>query len=284
MDLFYLDRLYDEALVGATEGDQANNRNNQVILYDHNGNLVLRGHATFDETSINISNEFERITGLAGDALNFYNNLRQAGIKYSALANGGIGAVSKVLKKAFDSGDGGTSGLDSFLDTLTGLAKKTDSVIQHYAQMAPDTADSYLYMFKGTNITTPTRFSKLWLTSSYDEESIYTRVKNDLKRFIGQFTTEEDDTGFIGFTKAPNDFKATLNALKSVNTSPEGTFTMWYGRQNFRGMVVTDIDLTLSRTNIKFGSKDYRPLYINADFTVRPVVKYTSKNFDKWLT
>ena len=59
MDLFYLDRLYDEKLIGATESDQANNRNNQVILYDHKGKLVLRGHATFDETSINISNSFE---------------------------------------------------------------------------------------------------------------------------------------------------------------------------------------------------------------------------------
>lgn len=283
MDLFYLDRLYDEKLVGATEGDQANNRNNQVILYDHTGKLVLRGHATFDETSINISNEFERITGLTGDIMNFYNNIRTQGIKYSALASGGADAVTNIMGKLFD-GNSEFKGVTEIMNGLSDWIKKNTGRLQHYAQMAPDTADSYLYMFKGTNITTPTRFSKLWLTSSYDEESIYIRVKNDLRRFIGQFTTDEDTTGFVGFTKAPNDYKASLSALKSVNTSPEGTFTMWYGRQNFRGMVVTDIDLTLSRTNIKFGSKDYRPLYINADFTVRPVVKYTSKNFDKWLT
>lgn len=266
--IFYLDKFLSKK-----------NPYNQVRLVDgdtEKGEVVVRGYTTNDTYSIGINNDFQHLDGLSaiGNLRNTWTELRKTGIIAGSVLEGATKGLNSWVQKNTDGGWGA-----DMLNTVAGLSSTISDKVQQIAQLDIDTADNYLYMFNGTKITVPLSFSQLMVTSSYEDPSILKELEKILNRLIGDYHTEAE--GFVGVTQPPNDFKTSLDGLKG--RSPKGTFSLYYGNMRFPGVVVTDVSINISKARVRISSGELVPLYLTAEYTCLPVIKYTKQLLTDWI-
>lgn len=280
-----------------------NQEENTVRLLDpkNNDQVVVTGFILTDSFDIEITHNFENMGGLngvpvigtaIGAAKNFLKTAQSSSILIGQAGRAMIGGTRQIFNESGLAGlsdkligSGTSTAITEGLNTADSFINDIDSYLQNnWSQKHMDFADDYLFQFKGTSITFPTRFSKILLTDRYDLSDggdIEEDVWKILDRLVGDYE-EPEEGGFVGWTAPPNGYKASLQGLK--NTNPEGTFSMLIGTK-FRcpGVVVNGISISASRVKVQT-SKGLKPLFIEIDFSVQPMVKYTKKMLQGWLS
>lgn len=253
-----------------------NQKRNQVRLVNvKDDDIVIKGFTLSESYNIGVQHDFKQLNGFGtiGTVKDFINKTRETTAKVTGAIQGISSGFSLLANKYLDSGK-----FQDIVNDVSSVVNNAGAFIQSYAQGSIDSSDAYMYVFDGTDITIPTRFTQYLITDAFntDIEAQLIKIFNSL---IGEFSN--DDAGFIGYTKAPNGFETSIEGLSGK--APRGTFTMWYGDYRFPGVVVNSIDIDVSKTRVSVEGGKTKPLYIQIDYGVKPVIKYTKKHLLEWF-
>lgn len=255
-------------------------KNSIVKLVDEVNELVITGFMDSPNYNIQIDHSFDSAgsSGIIGTMRGIYESIRPVAARHAAM-------IDQVA-----------SGITSFLSDKGAISPELESTVngvknyilgnaRNLISNNLEIADDYLFLFKGTSIGLPTTF-KTYLISDDGVTDIYDTLRIWYDRLIGDFDVE-GNTSLIGIQKPPNNYQATLYGLKTTidpndDDGLKGTFKLHIGDESkagfsVEGLVVNSLSLDVSRTVVKLDSGAYRPLMIEATFTLK-YIKKLSKN------
>lgn len=252
--------------------DEALNEQPRSIckLVDANDSgFVLKGFIDENDFSLDVSHSFETAggSGILGAARGIYDNLRpfilRRGIKAGELVNAAGNLVENFSPEIAD----GIKSIGGFIE------EQGANLFNNHIELA----DDYLYMFKGTGISVPNTFDVILLSNG--ENDIYDEWRKILEKFIGDYTPYLSD--MIGVQQPPAGFESNLSALRQEtgkNYKGKGTFVLFVGVEKeggwrFPGMVVENMQHTISRVITESPVGKLRPLFIQIKFTLKCVKK-----------
>lgn len=294
---FYLDRY--------TPNGIKNNKNikfqkgRSIATLKHSNGTIWKGFVLDEELNISISNEFENnslgLNSFIENKVSPYQ--RQAAILNAAndrLKDLDTSGLSPELAALISSAKNISNDV---LDSVNDLVKSiTNEELSTLANSYIDTVDSYLYMFKGTNIDIPAKFSMLLVTDTINHD-IYDDLSEILNFLVGDFVTSDSVGGIIGYQTAPHGYEMSLGALIASNGNEDikGTWTLnLYNDDNsngpsFPGLVISGCDLNISSVSCPVRNKGiggfiYRPMSIQLEFSLKSVIKYTKEILSRYLT
>lgn len=242
-------------------------------LVDANDGYTIKGFLDGNDFNLGVSHSFEAAGsgGALGKFRNIYESLRPMIMRKSLMTGDAIQRLGKN---------------DALDDFSPAIAEQLRSIGETISSSGPkflgnhlETADDYMYLFKGTSITVPTSFEVLLISDGDPANDIYNTWRGILNRFVGDYTVMPG--GYIGVQEPPNKYEPSLEALKEAvdgNYKAKGTFVLHIGDHNkggwrFPGIVVNDLNHTISKVTCEIAPGVFRPLYVQIRFTLQQVKK-----------
>jgi len=282
---FYFDELLN--------GD----RNNLAYLVSagSESNILAKGFINMESFSLEVKNRWggvDGVPGIGGTISSFANSLRSKVAGWSAYAEKASDSIAALGNKLgindwLSNSEGTVSSIiEGAIDAVGTTVENLTGRFGEISQTAVESADTYMRLFNGTDVSVPLTFEEYLITdcdSTNANNDIDKKLGERLKKFAGYFTESSLTDGFIGYTKAPGNFRTSLDGLKK-DSEPQGTYALVYNNYRFRGLLIDDMGIEVSTTKVKIGEGNYRPLYYKIRYTLTPAVKHTTEDFVKWFT
>ena len=184
--------------------------------------------------------------------------------------------LDKGLKKMGDPGD--EEGRRLKENFASGLSKVRD--IQHAHIFS---AEQFFKTFKGSTVVFPLNLQVSLLSDEWEpKEDIFDKLAKIINVSVGDYEAPEVLGGFVGIQHAPNGFRSsTFNLSKTERL--EGSLQVIYGDPELGGftldnMLISNVQTTFSKTQVRVRKDVYRPLYIDVQLMLEPGKKFTKSD------